>query len=108
MSERTAPPVLLDGDWPRASPGYSHLPTTPIVMALTSWAFRVYAYLVSLGYSQDGLSPLPEDVARDLVMPRRAVKAAFCDLASAGLLSLMGDVDGPIETVVLHLPVDVK
>lgn len=103
MSERTAPLVLLAGDWPSASPGYSHFPSTaPVVWRLDPVAFRVYGYLVSLGYSQDGLSPLPERVGPALELPERETRAAYCTLISAGLLILVSGNGGPWEE--LHLP----
>ena len=109
MPERTAPPVLLAGDWPPASPGYSHFPSAaPVVWHLAPAAFRVYGYLVSLGYSQEGLSPLPQHVGPGLGLSDREVKAAYSDLCGCGLLVLVGEDGAEPQELQLPAPAGIK
>jgi hypothetical protein len=105
----SVPRVVLLGDWPPAPEGFSQIPSS----IARDWrgsleAFGLYGYLVSLGYSQDGLSPLPDDIADAQQMPRGAMRDAWGELHSAGLLvAISVNASGdPIAEVLLPLPED--
>jgi len=105
----SVPHVILSGPWPAAAPGESCFPRVVArapVTKLSLEAFAYYGYLVSLGYSQDGLSPLPEAVAATRRgLTAQAARRAFCELASVGLITIASaEQDGPITEVTLPLP----
>jgi hypothetical protein len=86
----TLPRVLLDGEWPPVSEGLAYIPTA----LCQSWpgsleAFGYYLYLVSLGYGQDDLNPLPQHVGPAKGMRLREAQSAFTELVSIGLIRLV-------------------
>lgn len=92
----SVPRVVLDGDWPPNSPGYSHIPpalTTDHRLSLA--AFAVCAYLITL--ANDPIhSPDPADVAAAQLLPLRTVKYAYTQLVSTGWLVLILNDDATV------------
>lgn len=103
----TVPSVRLLGDWPHVPQGFSALPPSVARdFPGSPEAFAMYAYIVTIGYAQDGLSPLPEAIAAaDPRLSLRAVKAAFADLCVRRLIHLVPEgPTGRIAEVVLPWP----
>lgn len=103
----TIPRVVLRGEWPAHEPGNSYFPNCVAQSPrLGLVAFGYYGYLISLGYSQDGLDPRPESCALPPARRRtvRRMRAALGELCSTGLVELVENDAGVLVEMVLRAP----
>lgn len=102
----TVPSLRLLGDWPKVPAGYSGFPRViSRGYGGSPESLAIYGLLLSYAYEQDGLSPLPEDIAAgDPRMDVRMARAAFCELAFRDLIRLVPDENGRIAEILLPWP----